>query len=527
MKKVIITERIDDEGIKLLKEELEVDVNLNITREELLDIIDKYDAIIVRSSTKIDEELLEKAKNLKVIGRGGNGIDNIDLSAATKRGIIVANTPESNTMSACELTIGLLLAQSRNISQANNYIKSGKWQRNIFKGVEIYNKTIGIIGLGRIGSLVAARMAGFGMNVIGYDPYIPDERFERFNVERKNTLKELLEESDFITIHTPKTKETFGMIGEKELDYMRDGVRIVNAARGGIVNERALLKGLNEGKIASAGLDVHEVEPCFDNPLFEFDNVIVTPHIGASTIEAQQNVGITVAEQVINALKGEIVPNAVNLPTLHRDELKSIKPYIDLMEKIGKIYYQISNEPIDFVDIEYFGNIASQETEMITIAFIKGLLEPVVKENVNYINAMLCAQNRGIGINERKIKDNYKNYVDLICVKIKNKNGTFTMSGSLSVKQDGKLVEIQGYEVDVNPSEYLLLIHNHDVPGVIGNIGMVLGENNINVATMQVGRNKKGEKALMILNVDEEVSSEGVRKIELVDNVLWCKSVKL
>lgn len=527
MKRVIITERIDDEGIKLLKDELIVDINLNIPREELLGIIDQYDAIIVRSSTKIDEELLEKAKNLKVIGRGGNGIDNIDLSAATKRGIIVANTPESNTMSACELTIGLLLAQSRNISQANNYIKSGKWQRNMFKGVEVYNKTLGIIGLGRIGSLVATRMAAFGMNVIAYDPYIQDERFERFNVERKNTLKELLAESDFITIHTPKTKETFGMIGEEELDYMKPGVRIVNAARGGIANEKALLKGLKEGKIASAGLDVHEVEPCFDNPLFDLDNVIVTPHIGASTLEAQQNVGITVAEQVINALKGEIVPNAVNLPTLHRDELKSIKPYIELMEKIGKIYYQLNNEPIDFVDIEYFGNIASQDTQMITIAFIKGLLEPVVKENVNYINAMLCAQNRGIGINERKIKDNYKTYVDLICVKIKNKYGTFTMSGSLSVKQEGKLVEIQGYEVDVNPSEYLLFIHNLDVPGVIGNIGMLLGENSINVATMQVGRNKKGEQALMILNVDDEISNEALNKIEMVDNVLWCKSVKL
>ncbi len=526
-KKVIVTERIDEEGIKLLREELEVDVEFDLSREELLAKIKEYDAIVVRSNTKIDEELLGQGKKLKVVGRAGNGIDNIDVQSATKRGIIVANTPESNTMSACELTIGLLLTQSRNISQANNYIKSGKWRRNPFKGVEVYNKTLGIIGLGRIGSLVATRMAAFGMQVIAYDPYIPEERFERFNAIKKETLRELLEEADFITVHTPKTKETLGMIGEKELKLMKEGVRLVNAARGGIISEKALLKGLQEGKIASAALDVHEVEPSFDNPLFELDNVIVTPHLGASTIEAQQNVGTTIAKQVINALKGEIVPNAVNLPALHRDELDTIKPYIELMEKLGKIYYQIHSEPIEIVDIEYFGNIASQDIQMITIAFIKGLLEPVIKEKVNYINAKMCAENRGIAIREKKIKESYKNYIDSISIKIKNKNETFHLLGSLSPKREGKLVEIQGYEVDVNPSEHLLLIQNWDVPGVIGDIGKLLGENKINVATMQVGRNIKGEKALMVLNIDEEVSDEALNEMAQLKNVLWAKGINL
>ncbi|SHK37207.1 phosphoglycerate dehydrogenase [Tepidibacter formicigenes] len=525
--KVIITEMIDDEGLKLLKNNLNVDVCTNISREDLLNKISEYDAIIVRSNTKVDEKLLEKGKNLKIIGRAGNGIDNIDVSAATKRGIIVANTPQSNTMSACELTIGLLLSQSRNIPQANNDTKKGNWGRNSFKGVELYGKTLGIIGLGKIGSLVATRMAAFGMNIIAYDPYITNERFERFKAKRKDTLRELIKESDFITIHTPKTKETIGMIGEEEIKYMKYGVRIVNAARGGIINEKALLKGIKEGKIASAALDVHEVEPCFNSDLFNLENVIVTPHIGAGTIEAQENVGKTIAAQVINALKGEIVTNAVNLPTIHRDELKVIKPYIDLMEKLGKIYYQINNDPIEFVDIEYFGDIASQDIQMITIAFIKGLLEPVVKENVNYINAIMCAKNRGIVINERKIKDSYKNYVDSISIKIKSENNTFNMLGSLSAKKEGKLVEIQGYEVDVNPSEYMLFIQNLDVPGVIGDIGMVLGKNKINVATMQVGRNIKGEKALMILNIDENVSKEAVKEISQVKNVLWAKGIRV
>lgn len=525
--KVIITEMIDQEGIKILNKTVDVDIKVGISREELLNIIHEYNGIIVRSNTNVDEELFNKAKNLKIVGRAGNGIDNIDVEAATKRGIIVANTPQSNTMSACELTIGLLLAQSRNIPQANGDTKLGNWGRNSFKGVEVYGKTLGIIGLGKIGSLVATRMKAFGMNVIAYDPYITDERFEKFKATKKEKLNDLLKESDFITVHTPKTEETINIIDKNEIKYMKEGVRLVNAARGGIINEDALLKGINEGKIASAALDVHKVEPCINSNLFDHPNIIVTPHIGAGTIEAQENVGKTIANQIINGLNGDIVANAVNLPTIHREELKVIKPYIELAEKLGKIYYQIHNEPIELVDIQYHGNIASQDTKMVTIAFIKGLLEPVMKENVNYINAHICAKNRDIIVNERKEKDNYKNYVDSMSIKIKNKIGEFTLLGSLSAKKEGKLVEIHGYEVDVNPSRHMLFIQNWDVPGVIGDIGMVLGRNNINVATMQVGRNIKGEKALMILNIDEGVSKASIEDISTVENVLWAKGIKL
>ncbi|SHJ42321.1 D-3-phosphoglycerate dehydrogenase [Geosporobacter subterraneus DSM 17957] len=526
-KKILITEKVDEEGIKLLQAEMEVDIALGLPREELLQRIGEYDGLIVRSETKVNEELMQHGKQLKVVGRAGNGIDNIDVNAATERGIIVANTPESNTLSACELSIGLLLAQARNIPQANSYLKGGNWSRTPFKGSELYNKTLGIIGLGRIGSLVATRMAPFGMKIIAYDPYISDERFRRFGAEKKETLKELLEEADFITIHTPKTKETFKMIGEEEIQLMKKGVRIVNAARGGIICEKALYDGLVSGKVASAGLDVHEQEPCFNTPLFGLDNVIVTPHIGADTVEAQQNVGITVAQQVLNALKGEIVPNAVNLPALHRDELANIKPYIELMERLGKLYYQLHNETIELIEMAYWGNIADQDTEMVTIAFVKGLLETVIKEKVNYVNACLQAKQRDIVIEQKKIHQPYNGYADLIAVKIKHKGGTFTLAGNLSTKREGKLVEIDGYEVDVNPSEHMLFIQNLDVPGVIGNIGTLLGKEKINIATMQVGRHHRGEKALMVLNIDDEVGNDTLEKLEKVDNVLWAKGIKL
>lgn len=526
-KRVIITERVDDEGVKLLEKELDVDICLDFSREELLAKIENYDAIIVRSATMIDKELMERATRLKVVGRAGNGTDNIDLQEATERGIIVANTPASNTMSAAELAIALLLGVSRNVTQANNCIKGGTWERNRFKGVELYGKTLGIIGLGRIGSLVAQRMNGFGMKVIAYDPYIAEDRFKRFKTEKREELKTLIEESDFITLHTPKTKETIGMIGKQEIEWMKDGVRIVNDARGGIIDEKALLEGIKSGKIASAGLDVHEKEPCVDNPLFEFENVIVTPHIGASTIEAQVNVGVTVAEQVVSALNGEIVPNAVNLPTMHRDELEVMKPYIELMEKLGKIYYQLHKEPVEHVNIEYFGSVAKQDTKMSTIAFIKGLLQPVVEDQVNYINAKILAEQRGIAIDQRKTMEDYEGYTDFIKVKIQTKDKVFTIAGNLSSKKEGRIVKIEDYEVDVNPTEHMLFVRNIDVPGVIGNIGMGLGEENINVGTMQVGRNEIGKEALMVLTVDDEVSKASLKKIMQKENVLWAKYVSI
>lgn len=528
-KRVLITEKMDEEGIKLLEQEADVDVDvcLTLTREELLQKIGDYDALIVRSSTKVNDELFSYAKKLKVVGRAGNGVDNIEMPAATARGVIVANTPESNTISAAELAIGLLLAQSRNIPQANQFLKSGQWDRSPFKGSELFNKTLGIIGLGRIGSLVATRMASFGMKIVAYDPYISDERFSRFGAEKKETLKELLEAADFITVHTPKTKETFKMIGEREIGWMKKGVRLVNDARGGIICEKALYDGLVSGKIASAALDVHEEEPSHNTQLFALDNLIVTPHIGADTAEAQQNVGITIAKQVLNALKGEIVPNAVNLPALHRDELAVIKPYLDLLERLGKLYYQLHSEPVELVEISYWGELAKQDTEMATIAFVKGLLEPVIQDRVNYVNASLQAKQRDITIEQKKFEKNYNGYSDLVTIKIKYKGGKFTLAGNLSSKKEGKLVEIDGYEVDVKPSEHMLFVQNNDEPGVIGNVGLLLGQEKINIATMQVGRHQRGKQALMILNVDNEVEGATLKRLEQVENVLWAKGINI
>ena len=528
--KILIIDKIDTKGIELLQSEpnFQVDINIGLKREKLLEIIENYDGLIIRSDANIDVELMNKAKNLKIVGRAGNGVDNIDIPEATKRGIIVANTPESNTISACELTIGLLLAQSRNIARSDRFLKEGNWDRDSFMGTELFNKTLGIIGLGRIGGLVATRMNAFGMKVIAYDPYISDERFKRFNVEKKDTLEDLLKEADFITIHTPKTEETINIISEKELKFMKDGVRIVNAARGKLISEKALYKGLKDGKITSVGIDVHEKEPRYSSDLYEFENVVVTPHIGATTKEAQQNVGLTIARQVINGIKGDIVPNAVNLPTIHRDELKEIKPYIDLAEKLGKIYYQINKGSIKLVDITYWGNIACQDTEMVTIAFVKGLLEPIMDDKTNYINAMIKAQESGIGINSKNICNQHNNYSDLITIKITNNNGDiFTLSGTLSNRCEGKLVEIMGYEVDVRPTECMVFLQNHDVPGVIGHVGSFLGDKGVNVATMQVGRKLKGDKALMLLNVDDTVEQNILLGLQKNNDILWAKFVQL
>lgn len=528
--KILIVDKIDTKGIELLESEpnFEVDIKMGLEREKLLNIIENYDGLIIRSDTNIDIELMNMAKKLKVVGRAGNGVDNIDIPEATKRGIIVANTPDSNTISACELTIGLLLAQSRNIAKTDRFLKEGNWDRDSFMGTELFNKTLGIIGLGRIGSLVATRMNAFDMKVIAYDPYISDERFKRFNVEKKDTLEDLLKEADFITIHTPRTEETINIISEKELELMKDGVRIVNAARGKLISEKALCKGLKKGKIASVGIDVHEHEPRYSADLYEYENVVVTPHIGATTIEAQQNVGVTIAKQVINGIKGDIVPNAVNLPTIHRDELKEIKPYIDLAEKLGKIYYQLNKCAIKLVDITYWGDIGCQDTEMVTVAFIKGLLEPVMADKINYINAMIKAEEGGIGVNSKKICNHHNNYSNLITIKITNNTGdTFTLSGTISNRNEGKLVEIMEYEVDIKPTECMVFLQNYDVPGVIGHVGTFLGTNGVNVATMQVGRKLKGDKALMLLNVDDKVTQDTLLGLQKHDDILWAKFVQL
>lgn len=525
-KKVIVSERIAEEGLDLLRKELDVDFRDGISREELLNIIDQYDALIVRSVTKVNEELISKGKKLKVVGRAGNGVDNIDVDVCTRYGVVVANTPDSNTISAAEQTISLLMSSIRNTAWADKVLKSGTWDRKPFRGMELYEKTVGIIGLGRIGSMVATRLKSFNMRVLAYDPYISDERFTRFGAEKVAVLEDLIRQSDIITVHTPRNEETMHMIDEKMLDIAKDGVRIVNCARGGIIKEEALIKALKSGKVASAGLDVFEKEPLTESPLFEFNNVVVTPHLGADTFEAQKRVGENIAEQVIKALKGDIVPNVVNLPTMLSEELDYLKPYITLAEKMGKFYYQLEKSPISRIEITYSGPITQNETEMLTIALLKGLLEPVMWEKVNYVNARLMAEERGIKVYEKKEEQSTKRYKNIISVKIVNSDHELDLVGTLSRARLPLVVEINGYETESTLDGYVILVENEDRPRVIGPFATALGDVGVNIASMTVARKTKGETALMLINVDNRIEEEVLEKVSKSDGIKKAKLLK-
>ncbi len=519
--KVIVTEKIADEGIALLKQEVEVDYRDGIAREELLEIIGNYDALIVRSVTDVNEELVKKGvPRLKIVGRAGNGVDNIDVEACTRLGVVVANTPDSNTISAAEQTINLLLASSRKTAWANNFLKGGVWDRKPFRGVELYGKTVGIVGLGRIGSMVATRLKAFNMKVIAYDPYIANERFERFGAEKRDSLEQLVKEADFITVHTPRNEETMHMVNEEVLNFAKEGVRLINCARGGIIKESAILSGLESGKVASAGLDVFEKEPATGNPLFTFDNVVVSPHLGADTFEAQKRVGENIAEQVIRALKGEIVPNVVNLPTMLTEELDYLYPYIQLAEKMGCVYYQLEKSALDRIELTYSGPISRNETQILTIAFLKGLLNTVMSENVSYVNARLIAEDRGIKIFEKKEEQTLKRYKNLIGVKLYGQGKEIELAGTLSRARKPILVEIDGYETETPLEGYVLLIEHHDRPRVIGPVATLLGDHSVNIAGMKVARKTKGDISIMLINVDNDIEEKVLNSLSKSDGVI-------
>ncbi len=499
MKKIIVTEKISDKGVALLKaqKDLQVDVEMNLSREELLKRIPEYDAIIVRSVTKINEEFYEHATNLKVVGRAGNGVDNIQMEGATKRGIIVVNTPESNIVSAAEHTIGLMLSSCRNTVKAHKMIESRVWNRDGLKGMELMGKTLGIIGLGRIGGLVTTRMQAFGMKVIAYDPYIADARFKKYNVKKCETLDELLKESDVITIHTPKTEETMNMITYKDWQKCKKGVRVVNCARGGLYNEQDLAKAIREGLVASAGVDVLVDEPKPISPLIDLPQCVLTPHLGADTQEAQDNVGIAIAEEVIAALRGEMVPNAVNLPALQAGELDTVKKFMALGEDLGKLYYQLEHNAVEKVEVIYSGALAEIETDMVTRAVLKGLFEPVLKERV------------------------------LLTVKVHTKKGTFTAAGNVNPEGEVRIKDINGYQFDIEPAAFMLAVNNEDKPGMIGQIGTLLGASKVNIATMQVSRNQQNGVAMMFLTVDSEVGKETLKLLQGLDGITKVQLIKI
>jgi D-3-phosphoglycerate dehydrogenase len=524
----LVKEKIAEAGIERLKEAgFDVDYKPKMTQEELLEEIGEYDALIVRSGTKVTEEIIARGKNLKIIGRAGIGVDNIDVEAATKRGIIVANAPQSNIISAAEHTIALLLAQCRNIPQANASLKKGKWERSKFEGVEVHEKVLGIVGLGRIGTLVAQRAHGLGMKIIAYDPYVSRERFLQLGIERAEKLEDLLKVADFITVHLPKTKETIGLFGEKEFARMKDGVRLVNTARGGIYQEKALIKALESGKVAGLGIDVYEKEPCVDSPLFKFEQVVATPHLGASTIEAQDKAGIIIAEQVVAALTGGFVSNAINIPLVPIEALDTLRPFLPLAEKLGRLFVALAERGVHSLEVEYIGPISQQDTKILTVAVLKGLFEKIVEEPVNYVNAPIFAQERGIDVKETKTATS-TDYINLIRVRGRDEGTDLTVGGTLMGKKNQeRFVNIYEFDIDMVPSKFMAFFRYIDKPGMIGKVGTILGKHNINIANMQVGRKKIGGEALMGVNVDTPIPPEVINEIKQAAGITFAKFMVL
>jgi len=526
--KILISDKLANEGINILEavEGFEVDCQFGIEPQELKRIIKDYDALIIRSGTKVTADIIEAADKLKFIGRAGVGLDNVDLKAATKKGIVAMNTPAGNTTSTAEQTMSLILALSRNIPQACASLRGGKWERSKFKGVELYGKSLGIIGLGRIGSTVAGMAKAFGMKILAYDPYLSVEVANKLGVEVVD-FEELIKNSDYITIHTPKSVETKGLIDEKEFSMMKPTARIINCARGGIINEDALVKALQERRIAGCAVDVYEKEPPdMGHPLLSLDTCVATPHLGASTSEAQINVAIEIAETVRDALLGKAIINAANFPSVSPEAFKIVGPYIDLAQRMGKFSGQLINGRISEIKIVYNGVMTEQKVAPITLAFVNGILSPILGETVNSINALDLAKERGINVQEI-LSSKEEEFVNLINVEITTDQETFAVWGTLSGNKQPRIVKINKIYVEAVPDGYMLFVNNKDVPGIVGAVGMVLAEDKINIASITFGREAPGGLAISVVNVDSEVSDKIIEKIRKTQDVLFVKLLKV
>ncbi len=510
--RVLVAEKISEEGVDKLKESFEVDTFDRMERDELLACIGEYDALVVRSGTRVDAEVIGKADSLKVIGRAGIGVDNIDLDAATKKGIMVANVPESNIISAAEHTMAMLMAIARNIPAACASLSAGEWKRSSYQGVELFGKTLGIIGIGRIGALVAERASGFGMTLIGYDPFISPQKAKQLGVDIKQSVEEVLQEADFITLHVPRTKDTHHMLGAPQFDMLKKGARIVNVARGGIIDEEALARAVKEGKVAGAAIDVFEKEPPGDNPLCGMKDVVVTPHLGASTSEAQFKAGVAIADQVIAGLTGEFVSGAVNIAMPHREVVETLKPYMPLCEKLGKLFVNLMKGSINEIEFEILGEISEHETSLLTVAFLKGFFESISMDTVTYVNAPILAQERGITVKESRSRQS-RDYLNLIMVSARDDVGKMTAGATLIGKGQEMFVNVLDFDIEIAPSRYMAFIRYEDRPGMIGMVGTVLGNRKINIAGLQVGRRVIEGEAGMGLNLDSPLSKEIITEL--------------
>jgi D-3-phosphoglycerate dehydrogenase len=496
--RVLVREPIAEAGLELLRTRFEVDVDPD---SDLAEIIGGYDALVIRSQTKLTADLLERAERLKVVGRAGVGVDNIDVEAATRRGIIVANAPESTIVSAAEHTIGLLLALTRNIPQAHAALKAGRWERGRWGGVELEGKTLGVLGFGRIGQQVSRRALGLGMRVLAHDPFIARERFRELGVERAETRDAVLAEADFLTLHLPLSDELRDVIGREALSRVKDGVRIVNAARGELVDEEALLEALQSGKVAAAALDVFSAEP-YSGPLIELDNVVVTPHLAASTEEAQDRAGLIVAEQVVAALEGAVVTNAVNIPAIRPEDLELLGPFVPLCAKLGRLAMELAEGRADRVVVACHGPLADRDTRLLTVAALNGAFQGRIDQPVNYVNAPLVASERGIDVTEEKQRAS-GDYTNLVRVSV-NANGEETEVTGTTIGRENRLwlSGALGYQIEIELAPLMTFFLYDDKPGVIGRVGALFGEAGVNIANMAVSRTNQGGKALMALSID-------------------------
>ena len=526
--KVLVMDNLAKDGVAVLESApgIEPVVGEKMTPDELKQKIKGFDAIIVRSATKMRREIIEAADALKVIARAGVGLDNVDIEAATERGIVVMNSPEGNTVSTAEQTMAMILALSRNVAQAAASMREGKWDKKKYMGRLLQGKTVGVVGLGRIGSTVARRLLAFECTVIGYDPVITEEAARKLTVELVQ-LPELFERADIITFHTPLTDETRGLVRDETIAAMKDGVFVVNCARGGIVDEAALGRGIESGKVGGAALDVFEKEPPEDSPLAKLDNVIMTPHLGASTKEAQAQVAVDTATQVVDALTKGVMRNAVNAPMVSAEVMESLRYYLVIGEALGKLAVQIGPERIEKLEIEYAGDICQYDVTPVTIATVKGLLEPSLGESVNHVNAPVKAEEMGIRIVESRSATS-EDYNSLVTVSATSADGTkTTVAGAVLGKHDPRIVLIDEYRLNAEPQGALLICRHSDKPGIVGRIGSILGDAGINIAALSLGRRERGGAELTVLNVDTSVAKDIVAKLEAIPDFEKASIVRL
>jgi D-3-phosphoglycerate dehydrogenase len=518
--RVLVKEKIGDSGVELLRAHFDVDLGIDWDDAQLGERIAEYDGILIRSATKMTAELIDKAERLKVIGRAGVGVDNVDVPAATRRGIVVANAPESNVVTAAEHTLALLLALARNVPRAHASLIDGRWERSKLSGVELYEKTLGVLGFGRIGQLVAQRARGFGMRVLAFDPFVSAERYRELGVDKAERPEDIYAQADFITIHLPKTPETEGFLGDEEFAAMRDGVRVLNVARGGLVDEAALERALDSGKVAGAALDVFPSEPMTESPLFGRDDVVVTPHLGASTAEATDRAGYQSAEQVVAALGGGVVSTAVNIPAIGAEDMEVLGPFLPLATHLGRLAMSIAEaSSVERIEAAFFGRIADFDTRLLGLAVIVGALEGRTEEQVNLVNAPTMAQQRGIVFEEKAVSE-AEDFNELIRVTVVTGGERVAVAGTgIGPNQIPHLVEVQGRRLTIELERFVTVFRYEDLPGMIGRVGTIFGAHGINISSAAVGHTPDGDgdaeprHAAMVVTTDAPVGPEVVGEI--------------